>query len=407
MTNTNTANVIPMNNPHTETSPAVVTIADPRAALETVRQTLRTNFYERDDEIDGLLIALLIRENVLLLGPPGSAKSELIRALGKLISDTRVFIKLLTKFTTPEEIFGPISMKGLEEDHYRRITRGKLPEANIGFLDEIFKASSAILNSMLTVVNERKYENDGVEIDCPLISLIGASNETPSGEELHAMDDRFAIRFWTSYIRDSSMWSDLVFGQREFNFSPVMTLDQLRACQQAVRAVTVPQPVREMVLWLKAKLAAEGLVYSDRRWRQMEKVLRGYTYLQGADVVSEDHLEGLVPSLWLNPKDLPKVRQVVGSVGNPINIRVAEIIQAVREKLSALGSPNPANSTEVADWQKESSMCLSQISQMETELKTLKQANSGKSLKRLDDALNTVTAAKVDLVRRATALYKI
>jgi MoxR-like ATPase len=116
-------------------------------ALQTLRHELTQLFVERDEFVDGALAALLARQHVLLIGPPGSGKSTLVHALCERIPGASYFHWLLTKFTTPEELFGPVSLQGLEQDRYYRVTHGKLPRAHIAFLDEIFKANSAILNA--------------------------------------------------------------------------------------------------------------------------------------------------------------------------------------------------------------------------------------------------------------------
>ena len=128
--------------------------------FNALRSDLTTHFPERKDVIDGALCAVLAGEHVLLLGPPGTAKSALVRAIAQAFGGT-YFERLLTKFSTPEELFGPISLKALEQDRFARVVTGKLPEAEFAFVDEIFKANSAILNSLLTLVNERVFHNDG------------------------------------------------------------------------------------------------------------------------------------------------------------------------------------------------------------------------------------------------------
>ena len=129
--------------------------------FQQLRADLNARFPERRSVIDGALAAVLAGEHVLLLGPPGTAKSALVRAIAKAF-DGIYFEHLLTRFTTPEELFGPISLKGLEQDRFERVIAGKLPEAELGSLDEVFKAGSAILNSLLALVNERIFHNGAV-----------------------------------------------------------------------------------------------------------------------------------------------------------------------------------------------------------------------------------------------------
>lgn len=140
-----------------------------------------------------MLLAALSGEHVLFIGPPGTAKSELGRRLSNLCAGS-FFERLLTKFSVPEELFGPLSMQALEDDRYIRQTQGYLPDASVAFIDEIFKANSAILNTLLTVLNERLFDNGTDRIKIPLLCLVGASNELPESEELDALYDRFLIR---------------------------------------------------------------------------------------------------------------------------------------------------------------------------------------------------------------------
>jgi hypothetical protein len=152
--------------------------------LQALERELAASLIERDEVIRASLVALLARQHLVVLGPPGTAKSALVTELARRISPQngaglRSFAYLMTRFTTPEELFGPVSVSGLKRDEYRRITAGKLVEAELVFLDEIFKASSAILNALLKIANERVFHNGGQEMQVPLISLFGASNETP------------------------------------------------------------------------------------------------------------------------------------------------------------------------------------------------------------------------------------
>src|SRR5262249_53586943 len=126
----------------------------PMSDIENIQKELAATFLERDEPIEGLLCALVAGQHVLLLGPPGAAKSELAHEVCRRVTGARYFQWLLTRFTTPEELFGPVSLRGLEKDLYVRVTEGKLPRAHVAFLDEVFKASSSILNTLLSVLNE-------------------------------------------------------------------------------------------------------------------------------------------------------------------------------------------------------------------------------------------------------------
>ncbi|HET9627445.1 MAG TPA: AAA family ATPase [Kofleriaceae bacterium] len=154
---------------------------------------------ERKDVIDGALAAVLARAHVLLLGPPGTAKSALVRCLAQMFGGS-YFERLLTKFSTPEELFGPISLQGLAKDRFVRITTGELPEVEFAFVDEIFKWNSAVLNALLSMIDERVFHNDGAPVRYPLVSLFAASNELAESKDLEALFDRFLLRFDVGYV---------------------------------------------------------------------------------------------------------------------------------------------------------------------------------------------------------------
>jgi MoxR-like ATPase len=165
-----------------------------RSELRKAVDRIAEGLVERNEEARLVVLGMVAQEHVLFLGPPGTAKSVLGRRLSQLCGG-RFFQRLLTRFTTPEEIFGPLSLRALENDEYKRKTDGFLPTATVAFLDEIFKANSAILNTLLTVLNERQFDNGaGVREECPIRCVVGASNELPESDELDALYDRFLLR---------------------------------------------------------------------------------------------------------------------------------------------------------------------------------------------------------------------
>lgn len=171
--------------------------------IKRIQSQLTQGLIEREQTIKLTLLAALAGEHILLIGPPGTGKSLVSRRLHLVFQDTPYFERLLTKFSVPEELFGPLSIQALEQDQYTRLTKGYLPQASIAFLDEIFKANSAILNALLTLLNEREFDNGILREKAPLISVIGASNELPEEANLSALYDRFLFRQYVEPVSKS------------------------------------------------------------------------------------------------------------------------------------------------------------------------------------------------------------
>jgi MoxR-like ATPase len=242
---------------------------------------------------------------------------------------------LLTKFSTPEEVFGPVSLKGLENDKYLRVTSGKLPECHIAFLDEIFKANSSILNSMLTIINERVYHN-GVPVKVPLLSLFGASNEMPEAESLEALFDRFLIRFWVDYISDQDALKDMLFADEPSSNGVTLTLADIEEARADVALVKFDEDAIQLLLTIKNVMEEKGFKVSDRRWKKMIRAVRAFAYLNGCDSVGQDHFELLIDMLWREPKDVQIISSEIRQIINPFLAKVTALLDAAKELVSNL-----------------------------------------------------------------------
>jgi MoxR-like ATPase len=218
--------------------------------LQRIRDALSEGLIERDIPIRLALLAALAGEHVLLIGPPGTAKSELARRLRLAFTGQTYFERLLTRFSVPEELFGPLSIKALEEDKYQRQTDGYLPTAAVAFLDEIFKANSAILNALLTLLNEREFDNGTQRVKTPLVSVVGASNELPQEEELLALYDRFLVRYHVGPVTDDGFAKLLdLRGQAKpaIDAALMLTPADLEHIHTAAMKVTVPAEVASLL----------------------------------------------------------------------------------------------------------------------------------------------------------------
>ena len=302
----------------------------PIESLARIRDELEQTFAERSDVIEGALVALLSRSHLLLVGPPGSAKSMLADELCRRIENAVYFQWLLTKFTTPEEIFGAVSLKALEADDYRRVTTAKLPEAHIAFLDEVFKANSSILNAVLTLVNERRFHNGRVVESVPLLTLFGATNELPEEDELAALYDRFLLRFVVGYVQEDFRFLRMLEAVPASRRT-TLSLAALAELQEQASRVAVPPAVLRRVAELRRELARKQIVASDRRYHQSLAALRARALLAGRAAVEDEDLLFLEHVLWRDPAERSEVRATLRALVRGHEDEVQELLFQCRE----------------------------------------------------------------------------
>ncbi|NOZ88429.1 MAG: MoxR family ATPase [Crenarchaeota archaeon] len=267
-------------------------------------EKLKEPFVGREEEARAILLALLTREHVVLIGEPGTAKSAMARRLAELIN-ARFFKYLLTKYTEPSELFGPLDLRALKEGRYTRITRGKLPEAEIVFLDEVFNANSAILNALLSIMQERVWYDGYSEIRVPLWSLIGATNRVPEDPELEAVYDRFLFRQYARPLPENR-WSELLDAGWRLEAGlvepakPVVTLDDIAEMNKAIFSVDI-SPVKPKLLRLFAILEERGIHLTDRRKTKTLKAVAANAFLEGRQRAEE---RDLIVLKYIAPRDI-------------------------------------------------------------------------------------------------------
>jgi len=275
---------------------------------------LESPFVGRHEEALVITLALLTGEHVVLIGEPGTAKSAMARRSADLL-DVKFFKYLLTKFTEPSELFGPLDIRALRQGSYRRITTGKLPEAEIAFLDEIFNANSAVLNSILSIMQERVLYDGYTEIKVPLWTLVGASNRVPEEPELEALYDRFLFRQNVKPL-DEEAWESLIDAAWKLEMGnverppKVMGMEDLRMLNSLLFKVDLT-PIKSKLLRLFMIMNEKELHISDRRKGKIMKAVAAHALLNGRLQATESDLVILKYTVPRDVDDFDKVNTIL------------------------------------------------------------------------------------------------
>ncbi len=338
-------------------------------------QEMNRGIYEKNTEISLSLLAALAGESVILLGPPGVAKSMVARQLKTAFRDARSFEYLMSRFSTPDEIFGPVSIQKLKtSDTYERAVEGYLPTADVVFLDEIWKAGPAIQNTLLTVINEKIFRNGNREMHLPLKLLVAASNELPAkGEGLEALWDRFVIRIESRPIKLEKNFramlleshadfsrSTRVLGHADFadnaDFSGSMgksgstdfsdlkiTAEEYAEWAEKICKIGVKEEVLDAISAIRKSLrsvnvdeAAErrNIYVSDRRWKNIVRLLRTSAFMQDREEVDICDLLPIYHCLWQEPEERDAIRCIViRALFSPFAEKLVEMKNALAEDI--------------------------------------------------------------------------
>lgn len=293
--------------------------------LHNIIQKISKGVYEKEEAIKLALLAALAGESIFLLGPPGVAKSLIARKLKFAFSGGKSFEYLMNKFSTPDEIFGPVSIKKLkDEDKYERLTDKYLPGASIVFLDEIWKAGPSIQNALLTVLNEKIYRNGEQEIKVNIKGIIAASNELPAyGEGLDALWDRFLIRYMIAEIRSSGNFVEMITDTSDL-YADILkeeekiAEEELEAWSQAIDSVELPAEVINTIQLIKYKTeqydaATDGAPFAiyDRRWKKIVRLLRTSAFLNERTKVDLMDCFLITHCLWNSPEQVETAQEIV------------------------------------------------------------------------------------------------
>lgn len=312
---------------------------------------MNRGIYEKETEISLSLLAALAGESIILLGPPGVAKSMVARQLKTAFRDAQSFEYLMSRFSTPDEIFGPVSIQKLKtSDTYERAMEGYLPTADVVFLDEIWKAGPAIQNTLLTVINEKIFRNGNREMHLPLKLLVAASNELPAkGEGLEALWDRFVIRIESRPIKlEKNFRAMLLESHADFadnaDFSDLkITAEEYAEWAEKICKIGVKKEVLDAISAIRKSLRAvnvdeaaerRNIYVSDRRWKNIVRLLRTSAFMQDREEVDICDLLPIYHCLWQEPEERDAIRNIViRALFSPFADKLVEMKNALAEDI--------------------------------------------------------------------------
>ncbi|MCR1935309.1 AAA family ATPase [Clostridium tepidum] len=306
--------------------------------INLIEKELNDFFVEREEVIKDALRALVIGQHMFLYGPPGTGKSLLVYNICKRIDGARYFQWLLNKTSDPAEILGPYSIKAMEQDKFLRKINGKLPEAHIAFIDEIWKSNEPTLNILLPLLNEKIFYNDGKAIKVPLVSMFCASNEIPDDESLNALYDRIIFRDYLGYVKDTDnklkMFKNYINMRKNKNEIKVNTkikLEEIYALQKKTESIEIKDDIYLDFIKLMDNLERDGIAISDRRKNECLKVIQGNALLCGRSYVIVEDFEALKNVLWNDIDDIEIIETNIVKIINPYDDKVRDYVRKFNE----------------------------------------------------------------------------
>lgn len=356
--------------PITNGKPVVAeTKADIKTKIKLLLEALNDGVFEKDEAIRLSLLTSIAGESIFFLGQPGVAKSLIARRLKFAFKDAKSFEYLMNRFSTPDEVFGPISVPELTNGKYIRLTEGYLPEAEIVFLDEIWKAGPAIQNTLLTVLNEKKFRNGQKEEDVKLKGLISASNELPSendghGDSVEALWDRFLMRLVVKSVEDEGNFNSMISDDLKPTVDNVkselkISDEEYKKWDKEIDAVIIPEEVYKVIDVIRKKIQQandeleedEKQYYiSDRRWRKIVRILRTSAFLNDRKEVDLMDCFLIKDCIWNDENEIETVEEIVAESIRNFGYTLTIDIESVKNKISELDTDVKTQSTQVKEY---------------------------------------------------------